>query len=80
VSVSGLFDFDTSLLRARLRCCFEINHEADQLNRFQFDSRLAPAVNKLVFGDEATFYLSVRVNRHSLRVWGSENRHESFQR
>jgi hypothetical protein len=36
-------------------------------------------MNKLVLGDEATYPLSGRVNRHNLRIWGSENPHESFQ-
>jgi hypothetical protein len=37
-------------------------------------------VNKLVFGDKATFHLSGRVNRNNQRIWGSENPHESFER
>jgi hypothetical protein len=28
-----------------------------------------------IFSDEATFYLSVRVNCHNCRIWGSENSH-----
>ena len=33
-------------------------------------------VNKSVFNDEATFYLSGKVNRHNARIWGTENPHE----
>jgi hypothetical protein len=36
-------------------------------------------VKKLVFGDEATFDLSGRVNRYDVRIWGSENPRESFE-
>jgi hypothetical protein len=28
-----------------------------------------------IFSDEATFYVSERVNRHNCRIWGSENLH-----
>ena len=26
-----------------------------------------------IFSDEATFHLSVKVNRHDVRIWGTEN-------
>jgi hypothetical protein len=32
-------------------------------------------LSKICFSDEATFYLSGKVNRHNIRVWGSENPH-----
>ena len=28
---------------------------------------------KIIFSDEATFHLSEKVNRHNVRIWGSEN-------
>ena len=31
--------------------------------------------NQLVFSDEETFHLSGKVNRHIVRIWGSENSH-----
>jgi hypothetical protein len=30
---------------------------------------------KLVFSDEATFHISGKVNRHNVRIWGTENPH-----
>jgi hypothetical protein len=32
-------------------------------------------LSKICFSDEATFHLSGKVNRHNIRVWGSENPH-----
>ncbi|PSN38177.1 hypothetical protein C0J52_15049 [Blattella germanica] len=29
--------------------------------------------NKLIFSDEATFFLRGKVNRHNVRIWGTEN-------
>jgi hypothetical protein len=31
----------------------------------------------VLFSDEATFHVSELLNRHNVRIWGSENRHES---
>jgi hypothetical protein len=28
---------------------------------------------RFIFGDEADFYISGKVNHHNARVWGSEN-------
>jgi hypothetical protein len=33
----------------------------------------------IVFSDEATFHVSGKVNRHSCRIWGSENQHEIME-
>ena len=30
---------------------------------------------KIIFSDEATFHVSGKVNRHNVRIWGSENPH-----
>jgi len=29
-----------------------------------------------MFSDEVTFHLSGKVNRHNVRIWGTENPHE----
>ena len=29
--------------------------------------------NQLIFGDESTFQLSGKINKHSVRIWGTEN-------
>jgi hypothetical protein len=36
-------------------------------------------LSKLIFSDEATFHLSGKVNRHNVRVWGSENPHATLE-
>jgi hypothetical protein len=46
------------------------------LRKIAYDGAI---MNKAVFSDEATFHLSGRVNPHNLRIWGSENPHESFE-
>jgi len=33
-------------------------------------------LNKIVFSDEATLHLSGKFNRHTVRIWGTENSHE----
>ena len=35
--------------------------------------------NKVCFSDEATFHTSGNVNRHNVRIWGSENPHVVLQ-
>ena len=32
--------------------------------------------NRLIFGDESTFRLSGKVNKHNVRIWGTENPRE----
>ncbi|PNF20022.1 hypothetical protein B7P43_G05942 [Cryptotermes secundus] len=36
-------------------------------------------ISLLIFSDEATFYLSGRVNRHNVRIWGTEHPHETVE-
>jgi hypothetical protein len=36
-------------------------------------------LNKIVFGDKATSHLSGKVNRHNVRIWGTENPHETVE-
>jgi len=33
-------------------------------------------LNKVVFNDEDTFHLSVKVSRHNVRIWGAQNPNE----
>jgi len=35
--------------------------------------------NRLIFGDESTFNLSGKVNKHNVRIWGTENPRELVQ-
>jgi len=35
--------------------------------------------NKVVFSGEATFHLSGKINRHNVRIWGTENPHETVE-
>jgi hypothetical protein len=34
---------------------------------------------KLVFSDEATFHISGKVNRHKMKIWGTENPHNFLE-
>jgi hypothetical protein len=49
--------------------------------RFEFCRNLMDCIadetflSKICFSDEATFHLPGKVNRHNIRVWGSENPH-----
>ncbi|KFM71496.1 hypothetical protein X975_02205, partial [Stegodyphus mimosarum] len=36
----------------------------------------AELLKRIMFSDEASFHLSGIVNRHNVRIWGSENTHE----
>jgi len=36
-------------------------------------------LNKIVFSNEATFHLSGKINRHNVRIWGTENPHETVE-
>ena len=36
-------------------------------------------LNKVCFSDKATFHTSGNVNRHNVRIWGSENPHVVLQ-
>ena len=44
----------------------------EMLDRIEADNRYLQCV---VFSDEVTFHLSGKVNRHNVRIWGSENPH-----
>lgn len=35
--------------------------------------------SRLIFSDEATFHLSGHVNRHNVRIWGTEHSHETVE-
>lgn len=54
----------------------------DKPKRFQFAQNILSSVEvdenylrRYIFSDEATFYVSGKVNRHNCRIWGSENPH-----
>ncbi|KAJ8894522.1 hypothetical protein PR048_007179 [Dryococelus australis] len=36
-------------------------------------------LKRVVFSDEATFHISDVLNRHNVRIWGSEHLHESHE-
>jgi hypothetical protein len=36
-------------------------------------------LSRLIFSDESSFHLSGKVNRHNVRIWGSENPHETLK-
>ena len=36
-------------------------------------------LNKIVFGDKANSHLSGKVNCHNVRIWGTENPHETVE-
>ncbi|PNF40249.1 hypothetical protein B7P43_G07078 [Cryptotermes secundus] len=36
-------------------------------------------ISRLIFSDEATFHLSGTVNRHNVRIWGTEHPHETVE-
>ena len=35
--------------------------------------------NRLIFGNESTFHLSGKVNKHNVHIWGTENLRELVQ-
>jgi hypothetical protein len=49
---------------------------AGMLNWLEKDNSL---LDRIVFSDEAKFYLSDKVNRHNLIMWGSENTYQVLQ-
>lgn len=67
-------------------------HEGDKVRRVQFcefiQSQMTDddeenddrdLVSRIVFSDEATFHLSGKVNRHNVRIWGTEQPHQIVQ-
>jgi hypothetical protein len=57
-------------LSVRYEFCREI------LSRIVNDNDL-PA--RFIFSDEATFHINGKVNRHNVRVWGTENPHVTLE-
>lgn len=57
----------------------------DKVRRFEFCTRFQEFMEKdefcdnLVFSDEAVFHLSGKVNRHNVRIWGTDNPHSFVQ-
>ena len=49
--------------------------------RMDFQQRLEEDgfAEKLVFSDEATFHVCGKVNRHNVRIWGTENSHATME-
>ena len=54
--------------------------EADKVKRIEFCEFVLGEmetddlfISKLVFSDEATFHTNGTVNRHNVRIWGTEN-------
>ncbi|KFM58603.1 hypothetical protein X975_04675, partial [Stegodyphus mimosarum] len=45
----------------------------DMIRRVEDDAEF---LKRIMFFDEASFHLSGIVNRHNVRIWGSENPHE----
>ena len=37
----------------------------------------ASFLNRVIFSDECVFHVDGKVNKHNVRIWGSENRHET---
>ncbi|GFN76142.1 hypothetical protein PoB_000264800 [Plakobranchus ocellatus] len=36
-------------------------------------------LSKIIFSDEATFPLSGKVNRHKVKIWGTQNPHTTLE-
>lgn len=58
----------------------------DNETRFQFCCALQALMeddphllSKIIFSDEATFHVNGKVNRHNVRIWGSQNPHAVLQ-
>jgi hypothetical protein len=45
----------------------------------EFQERLQEEADNLVFSDEACFHHSGKVNRHNVRIWGTENPRTTVQ-
>ena len=46
------------------------------LNRLDSDPGF---LKRVCFSDESTFHISGLLSRHNLRIWGSENPHDTFE-
>lgn len=58
----------------------------DRDTRFNFCHDLQESIendpdllSKIIFSDEATFYLNGKVNRHNIRIWGTQNPHTTHE-
>lgn len=58
----------------------------DQKTRFEFCTSFQESMendpdllSKIIFSDEATFHLSGKVNRHNVRIWGTQNPHATLE-
>lgn len=49
-----------------------VEFAVDMLQRIQHDEDF---LKKVCFSDEATFHVSGTINRHNVRIWGSETPH-----
>jgi hypothetical protein len=79
------------ILRKRLRAkgcrlqLLQALNPKDHNLRFQFCVDFQQRIEedwfaeKLVFSDEATFHVSGKVNRHNVRIWGTENPHATVE-
>jgi hypothetical protein len=45
----------------------------------QFNDDDDDFINQLIFGDESTFHLSGKVNKHNVHIWGTGNPRELVQ-
>ncbi|PNF42612.1 hypothetical protein B7P43_G01283 [Cryptotermes secundus] len=68
----------------RLQLVQELTND-DKRKRMEFcDSMLEMMedenfISRLIFSNEATFHLSGTVNRHNVRIWGTEHPHETVE-
>ena len=79
------------VLRRRLHlkpyrlCLVQALTDDDKRKRIDFCSSMLEMIDdetfisRLVFSDEATFHLSGTVNRHNVRIWGTEHPHETVE-
>ena len=58
----------------------------DRETRFNFCQGLQESMenyldllSKIIFSDEATFHLNGKVNRHNVRIWGTQNPHATLE-
>ena len=56
--------------RVRYSLCMSMQQRSEEDDDF---------FNRLIFGDESTFHLSGKVNKHDVRLWGTENPRELVQ-
>lgn len=60
-------------------------NDGDKVIRFEFCGNLMELqeedgfYERLIFGDESTFHISGKVNKHNVRIWGTENPRASIE-